>query len=166
MPGLARVCACPRFSFILARAFIANSCTSYLAAAPAVDALEPTFALSDHGTGCHAAAAAPVSPPLLSFVYAVALSAAARQMISTGCHSHRLSIWLVVAPPPSGSHAEALQRVLCRVRVHFYKNILYFVYFITKNVQNARYFAFFPKNICIFQKIVVILQRQKKIKDN
>ena len=25
MPGLARVCACPRFSFILARAFIANS---------------------------------------------------------------------------------------------------------------------------------------------
>ena len=25
MPGLARVCACPRFSFILERAFIANS---------------------------------------------------------------------------------------------------------------------------------------------
>ena len=27
MPGIARVCACPRFSFILARAFIANSCS-------------------------------------------------------------------------------------------------------------------------------------------
>ena len=27
MPGLARVCACPRFPSILARAFIANSCS-------------------------------------------------------------------------------------------------------------------------------------------
>lgn len=30
-------------------------------------------------------------------------------------------------------------------------------------LKNAR---FFPKKICIFQKIVVILQRQKKTKDN
>ena len=159
MPGLARVCACPRFSFILARAFIANSCTSYRAAAPAVYALEPAFALSDHGTGCQAAAAAPVSPLLLSLVYAVALSAAARQMISTGCHSHRLSIWLVVAPPPSGSHAEAEKACLCRVCVHFYKNIYYFGYFIPKNVQNARYFAFFAQNIWQFQKNVLPLHR-------
>ena len=55
--------------------------------------------------------------------------------------------------------SESMQRVLCRVRVHFYKNIYYFVYFIPKNVQNARYFAFFAQNIWQFQKKALPLQR-------
>ena len=62
--------------------------------------------------------------------------------------SGQLRTWLlVVAFSRSAYMSESMQRVLCRVRVHFYKNIYYFVYFIPKNVQNARYFALFSKNI-------------------
>lgn len=101
-----------------------------------------------------AAALLPVAllPRLLSFVYSVAPSsdAAARQMIGTG---FRYGLYLL------SIHAEAEKACLCRVRVHFYKNIYYFGYFIPKNVQNARYFAFFAQNIWQYQKNVLPLHR-------
>ena len=147
MPGLARVCACPRFPSILARAFIANSCTSSPDAAPAVDSFAPAFAQADHVTGCRAAVIVPLchgtrrgTPPYL---------------LCSSDDRHRLpflrpwllSIWLVVVPPPCRKPCRSLEARLCRVCVHFNKNIYYFGYFIPKNVQNARYFALFSKNI-------------------
>lgn len=69
-----------------------------------------------------------------------------------------LSLWLVSAPPPCRSLAARF--VSCCV--HFYKNIYYFGYFIHKNVQNARYFAFFAQNILQFQKKALPLHRNRK----
>ena len=51
--------------------------------------------------------------------------------------------------------------VLAFDKEDFYKNIYYFGYFIPKNVQNARYFAFFAQNIWQFQKNVLSLQYRK-----
>ena len=62
---------------------------------------------------------------------------------------------LVVAHAPCRSLAARF----CRVCVHFNKNICYFAYFIPKNVQNVRFFAFFAQNIWQFQKNVLPLQR-------
>ena len=110
-----------------------------------------------------------ISLRLLSFIYAMSPDVAAHGCSGRGCCSsddphrmplvqeerHRLSIWLLVAPLPFRSLAARF--VSCRV--HFYKNIYYFGYFIHKNVQNARYFAFFAQNIWQFQKNVLPLQR-------
>ena len=100
-----------------------------------------------------------------AFAFACSRLSDSEPLRASPCRSGRgCSLSLVVVPPPCRKPCSILLRVLFPFRVHFYKNIYYFGYFIPKNVQNARYFALFSKNIWKFQKNVLPLQRQTKNK--
>ena len=140
-----RARAFPLYSRALLLRIVSALAVVASAAAQASDAFALSFAFACIRTGFRSCCYRSFMPwhradVLLSLLLLVAYQIANR--------SGPLRPWLlVVACSRSAYMSESMQRVLCRVRVHFYKNIYYCGYFMPKNGQDARYFALFSKNI-------------------